>query len=46
MEVLRKSGGIERAADTEAGAVHDVGVNHGGADVFVAEQLLDLAAMS
>lgn len=32
---------IERAADAEPGFVQDVGVNHGGGDVFVAEEFLD-----
>ncbi len=32
---------IERAPDTEAAAVEDVGVDHGRTDVAVAEELLD-----
>ena len=31
---------VERAADAAATAVEDVGVDHGGLDVFVAEELL------
>ena len=36
------SGGlVERAVDAEGAAVEDVGVDHGGGDVAVAEELLD-----
>lgn len=38
---LRRS--VQRAADAHGTAVEDVGVNHGGADVAVAEELLDRA---
>ena len=36
---LRRS--VERALDAEGPAAEDVGVDHGRADVFVTEQLLD-----
>ena len=32
---------VERAADAEAAAVEDVGVNHGGGNIAMAEQFLD-----
>lgn len=39
--VLGFCGVVEGAADAEGAAVEDVGVDHGGGDVAVAEQLLD-----
>jgi hypothetical protein len=33
--------GVEGAADAERAAVEDVGVDHGGGDVAVTEELLD-----
>ncbi len=35
--------GVQRTADGEAAAVEHVGVDHRGADVLMAEQLLDRA---
>ncbi len=44
---LREAGslfeGIQRALDGKGAAFHHMGVDHGGADVFVAEQFLDCA---
>ena len=39
---MRRSS-VERAADGQAAALQDVGVDHGGLDVLVAEELLDRA---
>jgi len=42
MRVLFATGRlIERAADAEGAAIEDVGVDHGGRDVAVAQKLLD-----
>jgi hypothetical protein len=35
------SGGVERAADPERAGLQDVGIDHRGADVLVAEEFLD-----
>jgi hypothetical protein len=37
----QEEGVVEGALDGEAASVQDVGVDHGGADVAVAEELLD-----
>jgi hypothetical protein len=38
---MRGQSSVEGAADTAAAAVEDVGVDHGRAHFFVAEELLD-----